>query len=596
MVSDPRPLSAPEPVTRQLETIFGALRGEAGGRRLALLAVAVVAVIIATAVAQVQLNAWNQPFYNAIERRDMPAFLRQLWVFFAIAGVLLLLNVSQTGLTLLIKMTLRELATKDLLASWLTDSRAARIARTGEIGENPDQRMQADTDHLTDLTTTLAVGLLQATILLVSFVGVLWVLSDAITLPIAGREIQVPGYMVWAALLYAATGSFVSWQVGRPLVRLGADRYAHEAELRVAMVRANAQADDIALGGAEADVRAGIEGELAKVMAILRRQVTARVRLTFVTAGYGWVALVVPIIVAAPGYFGGRLSFGELMMVVGAFQQVQNALGWFVANTDSIADWRATLQRVMTFRRALRELDSFEAGKAHVDRAPAPDGRLVLDDVTVANVHGTLSPEQSRVEVAPGERLLLLGRPKSGKSTLFLAMAGLWTLGSGRILTPPAGRTLFLSQRPYAPTGTLRNALNHIADGPAAEAAILVALDRVGLGHLKPQLDTPRNWDRDLALAEQERLGYARMLLRKPDWLILDGALETSEDETRALLLSILGDEMKAAAVVSIASTADPHGFYTRAIKLVCRPTRAGPALASDADCGAAVGPASGTG
>ena len=596
MVSDPRPLSAPEPVTRQLETIFGALRGKAGGRRLALLAVAVVAVIIATAVAQVELNAWNQPFYNAIERRDMPAFLRQLWVFFAIAGVLLLLNVSQTGLTLLIKMTLRELATKDLLASWLTDSRAARIARAGEIGENPDQRMQADTDHLTDLTTTLAVGLLQATILLVTFVGVLWVLSDAITLPIAGREIQVPGYMVWAALLYAATGSFVSWQVGRPLVRLGANRYAHEAELRVAMVRANAQADDIALGGAEADVRAGIEGELAKVLGILRRQVTARVRLTFVTAGYGWVALVVPIIVAAPGYFGGRLSFGELMMVVGAFQQVQNALGWFVANTDSIADWRATLQRVMSFRRALRELDSFEAGKAHVDRAPAPDGRLVLDDVTVANVHGTLSPEQSRVEVAPGERLLLLGRPKSGKSTLCLAMAGLWTLGSGRILTPPAGRTLFLSQRPYAPTGTLRTALNHIDDGPAAEAAILAALDRVGLGHLKPQLDTPRNWDRDLALAEQERLGYARILLRKPDWLILDGALETSEDETRALLLSILGDEMKAAAVVSIASTADPHGFYTRAIKLVCRPTRVGPASASDADCGAAVGPASGTG
>ena len=596
MVSDPRPLSAPEPVTRQLETILGALRGEAEGRRLALLTVAVVAVIIATAVAQVELNAWNQPFYNAIERRDMPAFLRQLWVFFAIAGVLLVLNVSQTGLTLLIKMTLRELATKDLLASWLTDSRAARIARAGEIGENPDQRLQADTDHLTDLTTTLAVGLLQATILLVSFVGVLWVLSDAITLPIAGFEIQVPGYMVWAALLYAATGSFVSWQVGRPLVRLGADRYAHEAELRVAMVRANAQADDIALGGAEADVRAGIEGELAKVLAILRRQVTARVRLTFVTAGYGWVALVVPIIVAAPGYFGGRLSFGELMMVVGAFQQVQNALGWFVANTDSIADWRATLQRVMSFRRALRELDSFEAGKEHVDRASAPDGRLVLEDVSVANAHGTLSPELPRVEVAPGERVLLRGRPRSGKSTLFLAMAGLWTLGRGRILIPPAGRTLFLSQRPYAPSGTLRNALNHIDDGPAAEAAILAALDRVGLAHLKPLLDTPRNWDRDLALAEQERLGYARMLLRKPDWLILDGALETSEDETRSLLLSILEDELKAAAVVSIASTADPHGFYTRSIRLVCRPTRSGGTPASDADCGAAVGPAAGTG
>lgn len=592
MASDLRPLPDRERIARQLGTILDALRSEPRGRRLALLAAAVVAVVIATAIAQVELNAWNQPFYNAIERRDMPAFLGQLWVFFAIAGVLLILNVSQTGLTLMIKMTLRDLATRDLIANWLTDRRASRIGRQGEIGANPDQRMQADTDHLTDLTTTLAVGLLQATILLVSFVGVLWVLSESITLPIAGRAVQIPGYMVWAALLYAATGSFLSWAVGRPLVRLGAAHYAQEAELRVAMVRANAQADDIALGGAEADVRLQIESELARVLAILRELVMARVRLTFVTAGYGWVALVVPIIVAAPGYFSGRLSFGELMMVVGAFQQVQNALGWFVANADAIADWRATLLRVMSFRQALRDLDRVEAGLEHVDRAPAPDGKLVLEDVEVVNIHGTLAPEAARVEVAPGERVLLQGRPRSGKSTLFLAMAGLWDWGRGRILMPPAARTIFLSQRPYAPAGTLRNALNHIDDGPATEAAIAAALDRVGLGHLHPLLDTPRHWDRDLGLGEQERLGFARMLLRRPDWVILDGTLETSEDATRTLLLSILADELKSTAVVSIGSTADPHGFYDRAIKLVCHPAAAGTAAARTADCGTPIRPA----
>lgn len=592
MASDPRPLPDREPVVHQLGTILDALRSEPGARRLFLQAAAVVAVVIATAVAQVELNAWNQPFYNAIERRDLAAFVGELWVFFGIAGVLLILNVSQAGLTLLIKMTLRELATRDLIANWLTDRRASRIGRQGEIGANPDQRMQADADHLTDLTTTLAIGLLQATILLASFVGVLWVLSESIALPIAGREVQIPGFMVWAALLYAATGSLLSWLVGRPLVRLGAAHYAQEAELRVAMVRANAQADDIALGNAEADVRSQIEAELGRVMVILRELVMARVRLTFVTAGYGWVALVVPIIVAAPGYFGGRLSFGELMMVVGAFQQVQNALGWFVANADAIADWRATLLRVMSFRQALRDLDRIEAGLEHVDRAPAPDGRLVLENVEVVNIHGTLAPELPRVEIAPGERLLLKGRPRSGKSTLFLAMAGLWDWGHGRILMPAEGRIMFLSQRPYAPAGTLRNALNHIDDGPATEAAIAAALDRVGLGHLHPLLDTPRHWDRELGLGEQERLGFARMLLRHPDWVILDGTLETSEDATRALLLSILATELKATAVVSIGSNGDPQGFYHRTVRLVCRPAKPGTATARDADCGAAVRPA----
>lgn len=592
MAPNPIPRPADGRIVEDIGTILASLRAQPGARRLVLLVVAIVAVVIATAVAQVALNAWNQPFYDAIERRDMSGFLHQLGVFFGIAGVLLVLNVSQTGLTLLIKMTLRGLATEDLLDNWLSDRRAARIGRAGEIGENPDQRMHADTDHLTDLTTTLAVGLLQATILLASFIGVLWVLSESIALLIAGRQVEIPGYMVWAALLYAATGSLVSWQVGRPLVRLGAAHYAQEAALRVAMVRANAQSDDIALNSAEADVREQIGSELDKVLAILRQLVVARVRLTFVTAGYGWVALVVPIIVAAPGYFSGRLTFGELMMVVGAFQQVQNALGWFVANTDPIADWRATLLRVMAFRKALRDLDRFEASVGHVIRAPHPEGRLSLDHVEVESVHGTLAPALPQVDIAPGERILFLGRPRTGKSTLFLAMAGLWDWGRGRIGLPPPDRTMFLSERPFAPTGTLRNALNHIEERPVGDAEIAAALKRVGLGHLLPQLDTPHRWEHELTLGEQERLGYARLLLKRPDWLISDDALDPGDDANRGLLQSILSTELAKTAVVNIADTAEPAGFYSRTVRLKCHPNRPEAARSGEAEADTAAAPA----
>ncbi|MCA8881566.1 MAG: ABC transporter ATP-binding protein/permease [Rhodobacteraceae bacterium] len=561
-----------ESFAHQLGTIVGSLRSETGGRRLVLLVAAIIAVIIGTAIAQVELNAWNQPFYDAIQRKDLPEFLHQLGVFFAIAAVLLVLNVSQTGLTHLIKLKLRELATQDLVRHWMRDRRAARIGRAGEIGENPDQRMHADAQHLADLSTGLWVGLVQSSILLISFVGVLWVLSENVTLSFGGTHLQIPGYMVWAALIYAAGGSWVSWRVGRPLVRLESTHYALEAGLRFAMVRGAEQADAIALNGAEKDVRHQIEGELSRVLTLLRRMVLARIRLASVTAGYGWVGLVVPIIVAAPGYFGGKLSFGELMMVVGAFRQVQSALAWFVDNTETIADWRATLLRVMTFRKGLRELDRYQSRIDRITRVRDPDRGIAVDKLVVTSMHGRIELAEPHLEVSPGERILLLGRPRTGKSTVFLAMAGLWEWGSGRISLPAEARTMFLSQRPFAPPGTLRIALTYGGDRMPADDELRAALERVRLGHLGPRLDDVARWDRELSVGEQERLGYARLLVRRPDWLICDDGLDPLDDADRTLIRAILEDDLARTAVINIAGAGDPRNFYSRVVRLVCHP------------------------
>src|SRR5690242_11890279 len=252
------------------------------------LAGALVAVVGATAYMQIRLNSWNAPFYNALTRKDMPAFLSQLEVFGVIAGILLVLNVAQMWLNLSSKVVLRRGLVDDLLDQWLTPKRAFRLSSSGPLGINPDQRLQADAQHLTDLSTDLGIGLLQSSLLLLTFVGVLWGLSRGQFLPLGGREFSPPGYLVWCALFYAGAASFVSWWVGRPLINLNAEHYAREADFRFALVRVNEHIDGITLYGGEADERAGLNGVFAGALGISWRIVNAVTRLTWVTAGYGW--------------------------------------------------------------------------------------------------------------------------------------------------------------------------------------------------------------------------------------------------------------------------------------------------------------------
>jgi vitamin B12/bleomycin/antimicrobial peptide transport system ATP-binding/permease protein len=328
-------------------------------RRLALLAAALVAVVCILAYGQIRLNAWNGAFYDLLARRSFADLGSELAIFLVIVGGLLLLVVSQTWLQEMIKVRLREWLTHDLLDSWLAPERPYRLARAGEAGANPDQYVQADARQLAELSATLAFGLLQSTLLLVSFAGVLWVLSGQVAFKLGhDRAFHIPGYMVWCALLYALAGSWLAWRVGRPLVRLNAERYAREAELRFAVVRIHDSAEAIALHRGEADERRSMDTSLGRVIGLSRELANGLARLTWVTSGYGWLGLIVPVLVALPAYIFGDLTLGGLMMAVGAFNQVQQALRWFVDNVDRIADWRATLLRVVRFRDGLLSLDA----------------------------------------------------------------------------------------------------------------------------------------------------------------------------------------------------------------------------------------------
>ncbi len=569
-------LSALDPpdMARQVRTFLGALAGSRGKKKLVLLAVGLVVVIGTTVVAQLRLNDWNRPFFDAIERKDLGAFGVQLAVFAAIAGILLVLNVAQMWLDQTTKVEMRKWLTCDLFAQWMVPKRAFLIAGAGSIGVNPDQRIHEDARRLTELSTALAIGFFQSSLLLVSFIGVLWLLSEGIVIELVGHSLSIPGYMVWAALIYAASGSWLSWLVGKPLINMQVARYAREADLRFALVRVSESADGIALDGGEEEERQHLESELGHVIAVMRRIVSRLTRLTWVTAGYGWCAIIAPIVIAAPGYFNGQLTFGELMVTVGAFNQVQASLRWFVDNASNIADWRATLQRVMSFRSALLDTDRLKQSRPRMDIV-ADTESLVFDNV-VAHIDGReVTLEDPVVEIRPGERVLLIGKHGMGKSMIFRAIAGLWPWGSGQLRVPPRANTMFLPQRPHIASGSLREALAYPSrPEDFSEADLTRALARTGLSHLIPSLDRGARWDKDLKEDEQRHLFFARLLVHKPQWVIDDDTICYLNEADRKLIFSLFENELSQTAVVSITSIGVRNSFYSRAFHLVARAAR----------------------
>jgi len=551
----------------RMSTAFWASRQR---NKILMLAAALVIVIAATAYAQVRLNAWNRPFYNALTHKDVPGFLQQLGVFGELAGILLALNVAQTWLNQMSQVVLRRGLVDDLLDEWLKPLRAFRLSNSGLMGVNPDQRLQADAQHLTQLTTVLGTGLLQSTVLLLSFIGVLWGLSQGMFLPFDGRSFAPPGYLVWCALFYAGAASLLSWRVGRPLIAMDANHYAREAELRFGMVRVSEEIEGVATYGGEADERGRLAVLFESVLEISRRIVWATTRLTWVTAGYGWFAIVAPILAAAPGYFSSNMTFGELMMVVGAFNQVQQSLRWYVDNFSNIADWRATLLRIASFRKAILSMDQLGRSASRISIADSADRTIRIDDLRISAPAGTIMLSEAHVELKPGEHILIVGARGVGKTLFFRAMTGLWPWGAGRITFPGGDLIAFVPTRPYVPPGLLRDSIAYPRRERAPDDATIVnALRAVGLERLEPELRKADRWDRTLSEDEKQRLAFARVVLQGPQWVIIDNALDLVDSETRKRIEALFEGMLAAVGIVYIGGRASDGGFFSRTLRLV---------------------------
>jgi vitamin B12/bleomycin/antimicrobial peptide transport system ATP-binding/permease protein len=570
----PAKSGSPPRLGPQVSMMFRALLASPQRNKILFLGAALVVVIGATAYGQIRLNAWNQPFYDALARKHLGAFFAQLIVFGFIAGGLLILNVAKTWFSLKSNVILREGLVRDLFDQWLKPGRAFRLADAGDIGTNPDQRIHEDARHLSELSAGLAIGLLESSLLLGSFIGVLWMLSGNVIFHFGGRSFGIPGYMVWSALIYAGTASWLSWLVGRPLIQLNAQHYAQEAELRFALVWLNEHIDSVALYGGEDDEKQRLGVALETVLRIMRRIVGASTRLTWITSGYGWSTIVVPILLAAPGYFGGDLSFGALMMSVGAFNQVQQALRWFIDNFNTIADWRATLQRIATFRQALNAVDTVGADENQIEFAEASDNKVIFDNLEIATPTGCSKLNQPHVEIAQGERVLVEGESGAGKTILFRTIAGLWRWGMGRVTRPAGHEVMFMPRQPYVPLGTLRAALAYPSGQVSySDQELAAALRSTGLDRLASSIDQVERWDKELSFDEQQRLVFTRMLLHRPHCVVIDEALDTLDDPARKCIIGLLDNELKNTAVINIGRSATNDHFFSRILQLMKEPS-----------------------
>jgi putative ATP-binding cassette transporter len=520
----------------QLWCLLRALGRSRYRKRLGLLALGLFIVVCANTYGQIRLNFWNGSFYDTLERRSFWALGDELLTFLIIVGGLLTLVVAQTWLQETIKVRLREWLTHDLLDDWLAPKRAYLLSHAGDVGVNPDQRMQDDARQLAELTASLAFGLLQSSLLLITFVGVLWGLSSQVVFAFHGKSFSIPGYMVWCAILYAAMGSWLT-------------------------------SESIALHRGEHDERRIMNGTVNGVVGIGQQIAHGIARLTWVTSGYGWLAIIVPILVASPGYFMGAMSLGGLMMVVGAFNQVQQSLRWFVDNFPTIATWRATLFRVMAFRDAMAKLAAAPKPARRIEIVPHPAGRLAFFRLRIAQPEGVTEFETPRVEIGRGERVLIASPPSADKSRLLRAIAGLWTEGDGRILLPDPAAMMFVPARPYLPLTTLRAAVTYPNDSAAfADAAVTAALERVGLDHLVPRLAEQERWDKLLSSDEQHRLALARLVLHAPQWVIFEDTAAGMSEEHCYLIRTLFAEELAGSAVIGCAGSPALAGFYTRTL------------------------------
>ena len=526
------------------------------------LLVAIVALNLFLVGMHVILNFWNGAFYDSLQDKDWASFISLLVMgrygdghfmpgFSLLAGVYILVAVYRTYLNQWLQIRWRNWLTRHFMDRWLSDRVYYRISLTAGADptgtDNPDQRISEDLRSFCSDTLALALDLLSNVVTLISFIGILWSLSGPMT--VFGTSI--PGYLVWVALIYALVGTWLTHLVGRPLAFLRFKQQKVEADFRFALARIRENTEGIALYGGEAQERAGLGAHFLSVIDVWWRIMVRVKYLNALTAGYGQVASIFPIIVAAPRYFSGAIALGGLTRISSAFGQVQGAMSWFVDSYSSLASWFATVERLSTFHRAITAARL--AAAAGPQLAAAEGGDLRLEDLTLTLPRGEVLVNAAALAIAPGEHLLVTGRSGSGKSTLFRAIAGIWPFGGGTVRRP-AGSYLFLPQRPYFPLGTLRNAVTYPGlAAPVSDEVIAQTLRRVGLGSLAAHLDDEQSWGQSLSGGEQQRLAVARALLVRPDWLFLDEATASLDGESEAAMYRLLREDLPNATIVSIA-------------------------------------------
>ncbi|MES2384367.1 MAG: ABC transporter ATP-binding protein/permease [Pseudomonadota bacterium] len=539
------------------------------------LLLAIVLLNLAAVYMLVLLNDWNRVFYDAVQEKNQPVFWEQLGRFTYLAFAFIIIAVYRFYLTQLLEIRWRAWMTAHYLERWLANKafyqmELARYAPSGAqpaTPDNPDQRIQEDLNLFTSYTISLSMGLLNAVVTLLSFVGILWSLSGPFAFTLGGSSFNIPGFMVWMAVLYCTAGSIITHYIGRPQIRLNFLQQRYEADFRHHMVRVREYSESIALDKGEAVERVQLDGRFATVLGNYLTLIRKQKNLIWFTNFFGQAAVVFPFIVAAPRFFSGAIQLGQLMQIASAFGRVQDSLSWFVDNYSSLAAWRATTDRLTSFEDSFRALSQAQQAQAAINSVASDASARALDtqDLTVSLPGGAVLLSGVSLHAEAGDQVLIKGPSGSGKSTLFRSFAGIWPFSRGRTALP--ANTMFIPQRPYFPNGRLRDALAYPQPaGSYSDDALRQALDDALLPQLAARLDDEDAWSQKLSGGEQQRLAIARVLLKKPSWVFADEATSALDEAAEKTLYERLTAQVRQAggALVSIAHRPAVAAFHNR--------------------------------
>jgi putative ATP-binding cassette transporter len=517
----------------------------------------------------VRFNAWYKTFYDALQNKDWDIFIAQLGVFSLLAALFIVSAVYQLYLQQWLLIRWRKFLTNRYVGRWLGNGTHYRMRLKGDFADNPDQRIADDTRLFINSTLDIGIALLGSIVTLISFVVILWNLSAATPLVIGERSFTIPGYLVWAALIYAVIGTWVTHLVGRPLIKLNFDQQRYEADFRFSLVRLRENAEEITLLEGEPAEEERLRDRFARIMANWYAIMSRTKRLTFLTAGYSQIAIIFPFVVVSPLYFAGTMMLGTLMQISSAFGQVQSALSFFVKAYSEIADWKAVLNRLSGFDASIDWAESLDAKSPRVEHVGDGAAALHTRDLVVSLPNGEAIVRVPELIILPAERVLVTGPSGSGKTSLFRALGGVWPFGSGTVHAPKEADLLVLPQKPYLPLGTLRGALAYPgSDDAFTKAELEEVLTAAGLAPLKDRLEETAYWADQLSVGEQQRLSIARALLQKPDWLFLDEATGALDEKSEANLYRLLLERLPQTAIVSIGHRSSLVAFHKRFLEM----------------------------
>lgn len=537
----------------------------AGGILLA----AVIAIELSIVAITVLINQWNNAFYNALQDRNWDAFVYQLAYFCVLAAIFIILAVYQLYLNQWLQIRWRRWMTAAYLDHWLEGANHYRMQLLGDAADNPDQRIAEDIQLFIDRTLTICIGLLSAIVTLGSFAAILWSLSAAAPLHLFGKAVNIPGYLVWAALIYAAVGTAFTHLIGRPLIPLNFLQQRYEADFRFNLVRVRENSEQVALLDGERAERGRLLDRFANIIANWHLLMSRQKRLTFFTAGYSQLSVVFPFIVVSPAYFAGAVQLGGLMQTSSAFGSVQGALSFFITVYRSLAEWRAVIERLAGFDRAVATARAAAVTPPVITLAPQDAKAIHAADLAVRLPNGAPLVNVHDITIALSDRVLVTGPSGSGKSTLFRAIAGIWPFGAGTIAVPKDAKVMMLPQRPYFPIATLAAAVIYPAEpGTFTPQRVGETIAAVGLPKLVERIDEEAHWNRMLSLGEQQRLGIARALLHAPDFLFLDEATASLDEPSEAALYRLLEERLKTCTIVSIGHRSTLAAFHRRQLVL----------------------------